>query len=69
MFFEQYKHEPGIAIVRFWVAYSEDPPPAADLEARRTVGYAALDGMERHLGDHEYFVGERPDHRLSSNGQ
>ncbi len=59
MFFEQYKHEPGIAIVRFWVAYSEDPPPAADIEARRATGYAALDAMERHLGDHEYFVGER----------
>jgi glutathione S-transferase len=59
MFFEQYKHEPGIAVVRFWVAYSEDPPPAADIEARRMAGYAALDVMERHLGDHEFFVGER----------
>jgi glutathione S-transferase len=59
MFFEQYKHEPGIAVVRFWVAISEDPPPAAEIEARRTAGRAALDVMERHLGDHEYFVGER----------
>jgi glutathione S-transferase len=59
MFFEQYKHEPGIAVVRFWVAISESPPPAADIEARRTIGYAALDAMERHLAEHEYFVGER----------
>lgn len=59
MFFEQYKHEPGIAVVRFWVAYSEDPPPAAEIEARRAGGYAALDVMERHLGDHEFFVDER----------
>jgi glutathione S-transferase len=59
MFFEQYRHEPGIAVVRFWVSISENPPPAADIEARRTVGRAALDVMERHLGDHEYFVGER----------
>jgi glutathione S-transferase len=58
MFFEQYKHEPGIAVVRFWVSISESPPPAADIEARRTVGRAALDVMERHLGDREYFVGE-----------
>jgi len=58
MFFEQYRHEPGIAVVRFWVSISENPPPAADIEARRTVGRAALDVMERHLGDHEYFVGE-----------
>jgi glutathione S-transferase len=60
MFFEQYKHEPGIAVVRFWVAFSEDPPPAAEIEARRTAGRAALEAMERHLGgDREFFVGER----------
>ncbi len=59
MFFEQYKHEPAIAVVRFWVSISENPPPAADIEARRTAGRAALEVMERHLGDHEYFVGER----------
>lgn len=59
MFFEQYKHEPAIAVVRFWVAISESPPPGADIEARRTAGREALDVMERHLGDREYFVGER----------
>jgi glutathione S-transferase len=59
MFFEQYKHEPGIAVVRFWVAISDNPPPAAEIEAGRTAGYAALDTMERHLADHDYFVGER----------
>jgi glutathione S-transferase len=59
LFFEQYKHEPAIAVVRFWVAYSEDPPPVADIEARRTAGYVTLDVMERHIGNHEYFVGER----------
>jgi len=58
MFFEQYRHEPGIAVVRFWVAISEDPPPAADIEKRRALGLAALDVMEGHLGDREYFVGE-----------
>jgi glutathione S-transferase len=58
MFFEQYKHEPGIAVVRFWVAISESPPPAADIEARRKAGYVALDVMERHLRDRDYFVGE-----------
>jgi glutathione S-transferase len=59
MFFEQYKHEPAIAVVRFWVAISENPPPASEIEARRAAGRAALDVMERHLGDREYFVGER----------
>ena len=59
MFFEQYKHEPGIAVVRFWVSISNDPPPAAEIEARRPGGRAALKAMERHLGEREYFVGER----------
>jgi len=59
MFFEQYKHEPGIAVVRFWVSISDDPPPPAEIEARRASGHAALKAMERHLGDREHFVGER----------
>jgi glutathione S-transferase len=59
MFFEQYKHEPAIAVVRFWVAYADDPPPVAKIEARRPAGYAALAAMERHLDDHDYFVADR----------
>lgn len=59
MFFEQYKHEPGVAVVRFWVAISKSPPPAEEVEARRAVGYAALNAMERHLTKRDYFVGER----------
>jgi glutathione S-transferase len=49
MFFEQYCHEPNIAVVRFWVAYAGAPAPAAEVEARRRAGYAALDAIERHL--------------------
>jgi glutathione S-transferase len=59
MFFEQYKHEPAIAVVRFWVAYADDPPPPAEIEARRAAGRAALDAMERHLDSHDYLVAER----------
>lgn len=59
MFFEQYKHEPAIAVVRFWVAIAEDsPPPDVNLEARRANGWLALEAMERHLEAREYFVGE-----------
>ena len=58
MFFEQYKHEPAIAVVRFWVSIIGEVPAGADLEARREAGYAALAAMERHLADHQYFVGE-----------
>lgn len=59
MFFEQYKHEPAIAVVRFWVAYAQEPPPAAEIEARRTAGRAALEVMESHLDTHAFFVADR----------
>ncbi len=58
MFFEQYRHEPAIAVVRFWVAIAEgEPPPGIDVEARREAGRAALGAMERHLDGREYLVG------------
>ncbi len=60
MFFEQYDHEPAIAVVRFWLAYSRRPEAFADrLEERSAAGYRALDAMERHLASdsREYFVG------------
>lgn len=59
LFFEQYKHEPAIAVVRFWVGYSNDPPPAAEIEARRAAGRTALEVMESHLREHDYFVAAR----------
>jgi glutathione S-transferase len=61
MFFEQYDHEPAIAVVRFWVAYSGRPEAFADrLHERMEAGYRALDAMEQHLGGgRNYFVGSR----------
>ncbi len=59
MFFEQYSHEPNIAVVRFWVAVSDRPPPGAEIDARRRAGYAALDAMERELATREFFVAGR----------
>jgi glutathione S-transferase len=58
MFFEQYKHEPGVAVVRFWdsIAPAQLTPPPG-LEAKRADGLVALKAMERHLRDREYFVG------------
>ena len=59
-FFEQYSHEPNIAVARFWLAYSGTPERFTDrLPARMQAGYAALDAMERHLGGRTFFVGER----------
>jgi glutathione S-transferase len=60
MFFEQYDHEPALAVVRFWVAYSGRPEAFADrLEERMAAGYRALDAMERHLDGRIFFVGDR----------
>ena len=57
-FFEQYDHEPNIAVARFWalfdVAHSE-----ADAEAKRRGGEKALTAMERYLSNHDYLVGDR----------
>jgi glutathione S-transferase len=60
MFFEQYKHEPGIAVPRFWDAIApEDFPRPSDLDLRRASGREALKIIERHLREREFFVGER----------
>jgi glutathione S-transferase len=57
MFFEQYSHEPYLAVVRFWLAYSGEPERFADqVPARMQGGYAALDAMERHLEGREFLV-------------
>jgi glutathione S-transferase len=57
-FFEQYDHEPALAVVRFWLAYSGEPERYADrIEARRAAGYRALDAMERHLEGRSWLVG------------
>jgi glutathione S-transferase len=59
-FFEQYSHEPNIAVARFWLAYSGTPERfEARLPARMKGGYAALDALERHLDGRTFLVGER----------
>jgi glutathione S-transferase len=59
-FFEQYQHEPAIAVARFWLAYSGTPERFEDqLPEKVKAGYVALDAMERHLGGKTFLVGER----------
>ena len=62
MFFEQYSHEPYIAVARFWLAYA----PKAELDKKRHLigewhekGNAALAVMETHLAHHAWFAGGR----------
>jgi glutathione S-transferase len=59
-FFEQYQHEPSIAVVRFLVAFSGEAEKHGERIREQTAsGYVALDAMERHLAGHTYLVAER----------
>jgi glutathione S-transferase len=56
LFFEQYSHEPYIAVARFiclWLA--EDHPRRAELPRLRERGYQTLAVMEKHLGANSWF--------------
>jgi glutathione S-transferase len=59
-FFEQYSHEPNIAVARFWKSYSGHPERFERQKDRLlSGGYAALDAMERQLDSRQFLVGDR----------
>src|SRR5471032_29445 len=59
MFFEQYDHEPSIAVVRFWLVYSGRPEEYVDrLPDRITAGYRALEAQERGQARRDWLVGD-----------
>jgi len=59
-FFEQYQHEPSIAVVRFLIAFSGEAERHADRIREQTAnGYVALDAMECHLAGRTFLVAER----------
>ncbi|MCP9489219.1 MAG: glutathione S-transferase family protein [Solirubrobacteraceae bacterium MAG38_C4-C5] len=57
--FEQYSHEPNIAVLRFWLHYATSPPSEAEMASKQAGGQAALQAMDRHLAGRTFFVGER----------
>ena len=60
MFFEQYSHEPYIAVSRFVRKFlPADHPRRASLDALKASGDEALAAMERHLTRLPWFGGER----------
>lgn len=59
MFWEQYSHEPYVAVARFQVKYQGKP--VADLEPRLVErGKAALQRLEDALAASDFLVGARP---------
>jgi glutathione S-transferase len=60
MFFEQYSHEPYVAVARAWIAFFGIPAgKERELEERIQKGYAALDVMEGELKKRPFFAGDR----------
>ena len=58
LFFEQYSHEPYIAVARFVCGWTPmDSPRRADLPKLRERGHAALAVMETHLASNAWFSG------------
>jgi glutathione S-transferase len=55
MFFEQYSHEPYVAVARNWIMHDLAPSPEA-LAERQRLGYVALDALERGLAESRDFL-------------
>lgn len=58
MFFEQYNHEPNIAVARALTLFAPATEEnAAVIKEKQEKGYDALDVMEGHLKAREYIAG------------
>lgn len=58
LFFEQYSHEPYIAVARFWSLAGISPSPEA-WEEKMRGGKSALKALDGHLANREFLVAER----------
>jgi|TARA_R100000005_G_scaffold96221_1_gene81547 glutathione S-transferase len=59
LFFEQYSHEPAIAVARYIIRYLKRPPEmAARLAATVDAGHKALKVMETQLAKTPFLTGE-----------
>jgi glutathione S-transferase len=57
LFWEQYSHEPYVAVCRFQMVYLGKSASERDPEKVKR-GIAALDHMERHLGQNRFMAGD-----------
>jgi len=58
-FFEQYSHEPYIAVARFIAKYLGMPEARkAEFESKQQGGLKALSVMDEHLAKHDYLLGQ-----------
>ncbi|MCF6200157.1 MAG: glutathione S-transferase family protein [Hyphomicrobiaceae bacterium] len=61
MFFEQYSHEPYIAVARFWWSIAPDGrvQKADEFANWHKRGYQALEIMDKHLSNHDFLAAGR----------
>ncbi len=61
LFFEQYSHEPYIAVARFWWSLVPDgrAQKAEEFADWHKRGYQALELMEQHMSKHDYLAADR----------
>jgi glutathione S-transferase len=57
-FFEQYSHEPYVAVARFWAIAGITPSDEQRAE-KMNLGNRALAAMDGHLREHPFLVGDR----------
>lgn len=60
LFFEQYSHEPYVAVLRFWRHYLDSLSPAQEARVPELLqkGHAALRLMDDHLNGRQFLVGD-----------
>ena len=60
LFFEQYSHEPFIAVAKYILTMlPQDSSRRAEIPTLHAKGYDALGIMEKHLKDHPFLVNDR----------
>ena len=60
MFFEQYSHEPYVAVLKFWTLWGGLHKKRPDeIAVWKQRGQAAIDVMAQHLASQPWFTGER----------
>lgn len=61
LFYEQYSHEPNVAVARHWMLHgSLTPDQERQLKEKQEKGRAALNVMNEHLAEHHWHVGAGP---------
>ena len=60
MFFEQYSHEPYVAVLKFWTLWGGlDKKRPEEIALWKQRGQAAIGVMEQHLASADFFSGRR----------